>query len=90
MTTDDIMNDFNAFKNENEEINLMSNYDNDYDWYDKNALFVIFAEYWGSNKKIHIHHDLKHFGSRTFNKWLKKYSLEFEWFDDCVGIIRRG
>lgn len=99
MTTnnfDDAILEFNSFCNKNEEIKLVSAIE-DVDEYDfgieveTNVVMLIFAEYFPSsdNEIVHINYDAKYWGSKKFNKWLKKYNLHFEWYSECIGHISK-
>jgi hypothetical protein len=87
--TDKIMNEYNDFKHRDSEIKLMSNYNSEWDFYDKNAIFVIFAEYCPyDDKEINpIHYDCCNQGNIDFNNWLDTHKLDFEWYDSCIGIV---
>jgi hypothetical protein len=84
-----IMNDYNGFKNEAGSIELMRNYNSEWDWYDKNAVFVIFAEYitYTTEEQNPIHYDYCNEGNAVFNNWLDTHKLQFEWYNEYVGIV---
>jgi hypothetical protein len=87
---DEIINEFNSFHNENEEIFRKKKWlrkcggsDNE------NLILVINTEYFPSdeNEITHIHHDCNYWGSNRFNEWLEKYKLSMEWWDECIVYI---
>jgi hypothetical protein len=86
------MDEYNLFKHKHSEIKLMTNYDNDYDFYCKDGLYVIFAEYYPMSKtEINpIHYDCCYWGTPQFNDWLKRNQLSFTWYNCCVGIVSRN
>jgi hypothetical protein len=84
-----IMNEYNEFKHEASSIELMKSYNSEWEWFNKKAVFVIFAEYYPyDDKEINpIHFECCNEGNTDFNNWLDKHKLHFEWFNDCVGIV---
>lgn len=84
-----IMNEYNDFKHKASEIELMGKYNSEWDWYDKSAVFVIFAEYCPyDDKEINpIHYDCCYEGNTDFNNWLDTHKLHFEWYDSCIVIV---
>jgi hypothetical protein len=90
-SNEDIMEEFHSFKHKHSEIDLMSNFDSEYSFYSKRALFVIFCEYYPeTDTEINpIHYDLNYEGSEIFNDWLSKHDLDFEWYNECVGQVYR-
>ncbi len=82
------MDEFNEFKNKNSEIKLMTDYDDEYDFYCKKGLYVIFAEYCGGNNHP-IHYDYCYDGNEVFHQWLNKHNLTFDWYNSCICIIYR-
>ncbi len=83
--TDSIIEEFNSFKYQYEEIRLASN---EYDFED-DCLLVINAEHCMDEPGVNIHYYFNHCGSDRFNQWLNKWSLEEEWIDSCrVGIYK--
>lgn len=80
-----------------ETIDKKEDYINNWGWCEESfnnkfgskCLFVINCEFIPRNEDdiINIHYDLNYWGSNEFNKILKKYGLNFEWFDNCSVIV---
>ena len=88
-----IMNEYNEFKHKASSIELMKSYNSEYDFYDKTAEYVIFAEYYAydDNEELNpIHFEYCNEGNADFKKWLDKHKLRFEWFNSCVGIVYKN
>lgn len=80
------MDEFKQFKNKRCEIKLMSDYDEEYDFYSKKGVYVIIADYSGGDNHP-IHYDYCHSGNEVFRQWLNKHNFAFEWYGCCIGVV---
>lgn len=94
----EIIKEFNEFKYKHSSIHKANEYNEEYDFYNKNALFYIMAEYMEGeeltqeemNETHPIHYEYNFFGNSTFKKWRKKYLLDFEWYNSCIGVLTKA
>lgn len=64
-----------------------------YELFEENpsALFVVFAEFCPKDdeemRRVHIHYNIKYWGSNDFNNLIDKYNMTIEWENECIFII---
>jgi hypothetical protein len=94
----EIIKEFESFKNEASSIHKKTEYTEEYDFYNKNALFYVMAEYMEGEELTReemynahpIHYEYNHFGNSTFDKFKRKYLLHFEWYNQCIGVLTKA
>jgi len=94
----EIIKEFESFKNKASSIHKKTEYNQEYDFYDKNALFYVMAEYMEGEELTReemynahpIHYEYNHFGNSRFTEFKKKYLLHFEWYNNCIGVLTKA
>ena len=67
-------------KGRNQDLRYYEDFNND-----SNIMAFINCEFCTENiELVHIHYDIKYWGSDAFNALIKKYNCRTEWVDNCV------